>query len=66
MTERAAQDDRDYLPVIPYNGTGPQGGDPLEMDLNIWYNVSCHACNSMWVGGPVERPQADSLRPQAR
>jgi hypothetical protein len=27
--------------VVAYNGTGPQGGDPLEMDVNIWYEVSC-------------------------
>ena len=24
---------------VAYNGTGPNGGDSLHEDLNIWYNV---------------------------
>jgi hypothetical protein len=26
--------------LVPYNGTGQQGADPLTMDVNIWYEVS--------------------------
>ncbi|KAL2132304.1 hypothetical protein VTI74DRAFT_3967 [Chaetomium olivicolor] len=26
-----------YVPLVPYNGTGAMGGDPLVDDLNIWY-----------------------------
>jgi len=26
-----------YSPLVPYNGTGSLGGDPLEENLNIWY-----------------------------
>lgn len=26
--------------MIPYNGTGPEGADPLEFDVNVWYEVS--------------------------
>lgn len=29
-----------YIIKIPYNGTGPTGGDSLTEDLNIWYEVS--------------------------
>lgn len=27
--------------VVAYNGTSAQGADPLEVDVNIWYEVSC-------------------------
>lgn len=57
--------------VIPYNGTGPTGGNPLDMNLNVWYEVSCFAQNLPALPHSVgslslERPQADLLRPQAR
>lgn len=29
----------DYVHLIPYNGSGPTGGDSLTEDLNIWYEV---------------------------
>jgi hypothetical protein len=25
--------------VLPYNGTGDQGANPLEFDVNVWYQV---------------------------
>ncbi len=28
-----------YTVKVPYNGTGPSGGDPLTENLNIWYEV---------------------------
>jgi hypothetical protein len=28
-----------YTVLIPYNGTGDTGGDPLTQDLNDFYNV---------------------------
>ncbi len=28
-----------YVPLVPYNGTGPAGGDPMVNDLNVWYQV---------------------------
>ncbi|KAK3392994.1 ammonium transporter [Podospora didyma] len=27
----------DFITLVPYNGTGATGGDPLVDDLNIWY-----------------------------
>jgi Amt family ammonium transporter len=27
----------DYIVQIPYNGTGDEGANPLEFDVNIWY-----------------------------
>lgn len=30
----------DYIVKVPYNGSGPTGGDSLTEDLNIWYEVS--------------------------
>ncbi|KAF7562194.1 hypothetical protein G7046_g1950 [Stylonectria norvegica] len=53
----------DRAVVAPYNGTGPEGGDSFDMDLNIWYEwgVVCLRPPSSRI---VERPQADSLRPQ--
>lgn len=33
--------DEEYIVrVATYNGTGPNGGDSLTEDLNIWYEVS--------------------------
>jgi Amt family ammonium transporter len=29
----------DYIPLVPYNGTGATGGDSNTQDLNIWYEV---------------------------
>ena len=29
----------DYVVKVPYNGTGPSGGDSLTQNLNIWYEV---------------------------
>jgi hypothetical protein len=26
---------------LKYNGTGATGANPLNMDVNIWYEVSC-------------------------
>ena len=28
-----------YVPLYPYNGTVPTGGDSLTENLNIFYNV---------------------------
>lgn len=30
-----------YIPLVPYNGTGATGGDSLTEDFNIWYEVRC-------------------------
>ncbi|PKS06390.1 hypothetical protein jhhlp_007138 [Lomentospora prolificans] len=30
-------DSLNYVVKVPYNGTGPMGGDPLEDNMNIWY-----------------------------
>ena len=32
-------DHLNYVPHIAYNGTGPQGANPLEFDVNLWYEV---------------------------
>lgn len=32
-------DSLDYIVKVPFNGSGPTGGDPLTEDLNIWYEV---------------------------
>lgn len=29
----------DYVPLIPYNGTGPNGGDSLTQNLSLYYQV---------------------------
>jgi hypothetical protein len=29
----------DYVVKVPYNGSGETGGNPLEDNLNIWYEV---------------------------
>lgn len=31
----------DYVVQVPYNGTGPAGGDSMTENLNIWYQVRC-------------------------
>jgi ammonium transporter, Amt family len=36
-------DSLNYTTLVPYNGTGPTGGDSLTENLNIWYEVS-HIC----------------------
>ncbi|KAF6814595.1 ammonium transporter [Colletotrichum musicola] len=32
-------DDLEFVPLVPYNGSGPTGGDSLTEDLNIWYET---------------------------
>ncbi|GKT40074.1 ammonium transporter 1 [Colletotrichum spaethianum] len=32
-------DDLNYVRLVPYNGSGPTGGDSLTEDLNIWYET---------------------------
>lgn len=34
-------DGLDYVVKVPYNGSGPTGGDSIAENLNIWYEVSC-------------------------
>ena len=29
-----------YTILIPYNGTDGQGGNPLDFNVNLWYEVS--------------------------
>lgn len=36
-------DDLEFVPLVPYNGSGPTGGDSLTEDLNIWYEVCSEA-----------------------
>lgn len=28
-----------YTVEVPYNGTGATGADPLDFDVNVWYQV---------------------------
>ncbi len=35
--------DLNYTVLVPYNGTGPTGGNSLTDNLNIWYQVSAGA-----------------------
>lgn len=35
-----ASDDMNVIALYPYNGTEAQGANPLEYDVNIWYQVS--------------------------
>jgi hypothetical protein len=28
-----------YTELLPYNGTGKQGANPLDFDVNLWYQV---------------------------
>jgi len=39
-----ATDAGDFVPLVPYNGTSPTGGDSLMVDLNVYYQVS-PVCN---------------------
>lgn len=39
--------DTQYVVKVPYNGTEPTGGDPLQNNLNIFYEV-----------GPMRSPRA--------
>ncbi|TDZ10295.1 Ammonium transporter 1 [Colletotrichum sidae] len=32
-------EDLDYVRLVPYNGSGPTGGDSLTENLNIWYET---------------------------
>jgi hypothetical protein len=32
-------DHLNYVPLVPFNGTEPNGGDSATQDLNIYYNV---------------------------
>lgn len=29
----------DFVPLIPYNGTEPNGGDSVTQNLNLYYEV---------------------------
>lgn len=31
--------DQNYIVKVPYNGSGPTGGNALRENLNIWYEV---------------------------
>jgi len=31
--------DNNFIVLVPYNGTGATGGNPLVDNLNIWYQV---------------------------
>jgi len=33
-------DELNYIPLVPYTGSSPTGGDSLTEDLNIYYQVS--------------------------
>ena len=33
----AGNDQLDYIPLVPYNGTIPTGGDSLNDNLNVFY-----------------------------
>lgn len=32
-------DTLNYTVQVPYNGTEAQGANPLDFDVNVWYNV---------------------------
>ena len=38
--DNADLDDLDYSVLVPYNGTGMKGANPLDFDVNVWYEVS--------------------------
>lgn len=38
-TDGVDLDALNYSPLIPYNGTGKQGANPLDFDVNLWYQV---------------------------
>ena len=31
--------EEDYILLVPYNGTSDQGANPLEQNVNVWYEV---------------------------
>ncbi|KAI8288239.1 Ammonium transporter 1 [Colletotrichum sp. SAR11_59] len=37
LVDQVDLNDLDYVHLVPYNGSGPTGGDSLTEDLNIWY-----------------------------
>lgn len=40
-----------YTVLVPYNGTTATGGDPMEIDLNVFYKVrssSFHSVNAVF------------------
>ncbi len=39
MSDKVDLTDLPYVPLVPYNGTGASGGDPLLNNLNLWYEV---------------------------
>lgn len=41
LVDQVDLNDLDYVHLVPYNGSGPTGGDSLTEDLNIWYEVCC-------------------------
>ncbi|KAG9249658.1 ammonium transporter 1 [Emericellopsis atlantica] len=34
-----ADDNLDYVVLVPYNGTTAQGANPLDFDVNVWYEA---------------------------
>ncbi|KAI8282415.1 hypothetical protein COL154_013096 [Colletotrichum chrysophilum] len=39
LVDQVDLNDLDYVHLVPYNGSGPTGGDSLTEDLNIWYET---------------------------
>ncbi|KAI8221700.1 Ammonium transporter 1 [Colletotrichum sp. SAR 10_96] len=39
LVDQVDLNDLDYVHLVPYNGSGPTGGDSLAEDLNIWYET---------------------------
>lgn len=37
-------DEANFIVLVPFNGTDGPGGNPLEQDLNIWYQVGFGVC----------------------
>lgn len=37
-----------YTTLIPYNGTEKQGANPLEYDVNLWYQVCACARTNLF------------------
>jgi len=50
-TDNLDLDHLNYTVKVPYNGTGATGGNPLEDNLNIWYEVGV-------APGPIARRSA--------
>lgn len=58
-----------YTTLIPYNGTEKQGANPLDYDVNLWYQVcACARTNFSLPLSPHFRPatQAKSCARSAR